>query len=278
MPGLEIAWRKAATALAPLAFDRSAQVAQLLLAHVLQVERAHLFAYPLQTLSAAQQLAYDAILLRHQQGEPLSYILGEVEFFSNSFLVNKQVLIPRPETELLVEQAIAQLAAHECPTILDLGTGSGAIAVSLAKALPAAHILAIDKSEAALSVARMNAARHDCLDVQFICSDWFCAVPLQQFDCIVSNPPYVSLADWQATPSLHYEPVSAFIGGTDGLDAYQAIAAKARHYLTREGVLLLEHGSLQADAVRDILQQEGYSDIFSVHDLSGHVRITCASR
>jgi len=276
---IEATWRRGAAFLAETAKERCILVSQVLLAHVLKEDRSYLFTYPEKALSRATEDAYFALLARFQAGEPLEYICGGTEFYSLYFLINQHVLVPRPETEMLVEQAIAFLRQASYPTlsILDLGTGSGVIAISLAMRFQHASVTAIDVSEQALRVARENARRHGCDNrLTFLCSDWFSALPRTLFDCIVSNPPYLTVAEWRALKSLHGEPPRAFMGGIDGLEAFREIAESSKNYLKQGGMLLFEHGYAQAEQIRDILRQAGYCEVFSVRDFAQIERVTAA--
>lgn len=275
---IESAWRNAYTAL-PGDAHFAMLVSQVLLAQALKKDRAYLHAYSDHSLPDEVMHAYDALLLRYKAGEPLAYLCGETEFYSFNFIVNQHVLVPRPETEKLVDEAAAVLRVLQPEaSVLDMGTGSGAIAISLAKLFPNTKITALDVSEEALVVARLNAEKNACQQIEFIQSHWFDALPKTLFDCIVSNPPYLRFDEWQYSQPLHAEPAHALIGsGDDGLGAYREIAHGARTYLKENGTLMFEHGYTQAEAVRDILQQAGYCDVFSVYDLLGHERVTYAS-
>lgn len=274
---IESTWRHGALSLNDPP-DRAMMVSQLLLAHALKCDRAYLLSYPEKELLLHDKTDYDSFLARYRGGEPLAYICGMTEFYSLQLMVNEHVLIPRPETELLVDEALAVLTQlSHSPSILDMGTGSGAIAISLAMALPNAKVTALDVSTAALSVAVANAKYHGCEQINFVHSNWFDSLLCQQFDCIVSNPPYLTAHEWQMSQELHKEPSDAFIGGDDGLVAYREIAQHAKHYLKPGGIILFEHGYQQADAVRDILQAARYRDVFSVYDLLGHERVTGAT-
>lgn len=268
---IESVWRSVAIS------DEMTLAAQVLLAHVLQQDRAYLYTYPERIVSAEEKARYDLLWARYKAGEPLAYLVGQVDFYSHTFFVNQDVLIPRPETETLVDEAIKALhRMTHAPAVLELGTGSGAVAISLAAQFQRADIVAVDLSAAALHVALLNAQRHGCHNIRFIQSDWFQQVPIQAFDCIVSNPPYLRIDEWEASVALHHEPSHAFIGGEDGLAPYRIITRDASRYLASGGMLLFEHGYTEANAVRDILKQAGYCDIFSVRDLLGHERVTGA--
>ena len=242
---------------------------QMLLQHVLKVSRAWLLAHPEQVLDEAQAGAYAALLRRRLQGQPIAYILGEREFFGLNFKVTPATLIPRPETELLVELALQRMPTRGGFRVLDLGAGSGAIALSIAHARPEAEVVAVDASEAALQVARENTARLGIHNASFLQSDWFSALDGQRFDLIVSNPPYVAAGD------VRFEPISALASGADGLDDIRRIVAQAGSHLESGAWLLLEHGYDQAAAVRALLQRNGFSDVFSAKDIAGIERVSC---
>ena len=256
--------------------------AQILLLHSLQRplhDRAWLLAHDGDTLTAAQTATWQDALQRRLQGEPVAYITGRKDFFGLTLAVDARVLDPRPDTETLVEWALACLpeSAPETrsPRILDLGTGSGAVALALQHARPDAKVWAVDASEDALAVARANAARLH-LGVQFMASDWLCAVDVQRtgrFDLIVSNPPYVAENDPHLA-ALTHEPLSALTSGADGLEDIRRIIAQAPAYLAPGGWLLLEHGWDQAAAVQSLLQAAGFAQVQSRQDLAGIQRCT----
>lgn len=214
---------------------------------------------------------------RRHAGEPIAYITGEREFYSLELSVTPDVLIPRPETELLVELAI-ELAPNRAGRIIDLGTGSGAIAVALAKHLPDAEVWACDVSEAALNLAKRNAERHNAA-VRFLRSDWLKEVPPGRFDLIVSNPPYIPGEDPHlAEGDVRHEPRGALIGGKDGLDCIRTIVAQSVGRIESGGWLLFEHGYDQAPRCRDLLNACGYQDVSSWMDLAGIPRVTGGAR
>ena len=250
--------------------------AQMLLLHSLGRplhERAWLLAHDTDLLSPAQQAAWQVALHRRLAGEPVAYITGRKEFFGLTLAVDARVLDPRPDTETLVDWALAVLPASfqhpESLRILDLGTGSGAIALALQHARPDAQVWAVDASEAALEVARANAGQLK-LPVQFIASDWFAQVD-GVFDLIVSNPPYIADADPHLA-ALHHEPLQALTSGADGLTDLRRIVAGSLKHLAPQGWLLLEHGFDQAEAVRALLTQAGFAHVQSQADLAGHAR------
>ncbi len=248
---------------------------QSLLQQVLAVPRSHLLAHPEQVLTAAQQAAYDGLLQRRLRGEPVAYILGEREFFGLNLKVTPATLIPRPDTELLVELALQRIPAHGRFRALDLGTGSGAIALSIAHARPEAQVTAVDASAAALAVARENALRLGIRNVDMVRSDWFAALAGRRYGLIVSNPPYVAAGDEHLVQGdLRFEPASALVSGADGLDDIRRIVDQAGRFLEDSSWLLLEHGYDQAGAVRVLLEQCGFIGVFSAGDMAGIARVS----
>lgn len=264
---MSIAERLAQSGLPPLE-------ARMLLERVLGKTRAWLIAHAHDAAGTEAGEAFAALAGRRRQGEPIAYLLGEREFYGLDFQVAPAVLIPRPETELLVELALARIAADRPARVLDLGTGSGAIAVALAKARPQARLTAVDVDYAALTVARANAKRHG-VAVRFFCGDWFGALAGERFDLIASNPPYVASGDPHlALGDLRYEPRRALVGGADGLDCIRAIVAQARAHLNPGAWLLFEHGYDQAAAGRALLEGGGYRAAQSWPDLAGILRVS----
>lgn len=248
---------------------------QSLLQQVLAVSRSHLLAHPEQVLTPAQQAAYDGLLQRRMRGEPIAHILGEREFFGLNLKVTPATLIPRPDTELLVELALQRIPAHGRFRVLDLGTGSGAIALSIAHARPEAEVTAVDASAAALAVARENALQLGIRNAELVRSDWFTALEGRRYGLIVSNPPYVAAGDEHlAQGDLRFEPASALVSGADGLDDIRRIIDGAGRFLEDAGWLLLEHGYDQASAVRALLEQCGFIEVFSATDMAGIERVS----
>lgn len=249
-----------------------------LLSFVLKKPRSFLYTYPDYQLSATEQQQYDMLLKRYQQGEPLAYLIGEQAFHNIVLQVTPEVLIPRPETELLVEKCLALLLENQKLTIADLGTGSGAIALAIAHERPDWKIIATDASAAALKIAQENAQRLEIENVKFYQGDWCVALPNQKFAAIISNPPYIDEHD----PALdlavkNYEPKSALIAADHGLADLKKIATQARDYLVNDGWLLLEHGYQQGKVVADFLENIGYKKVQTFHDLAGHPRMTVGS-
>lgn len=248
---------------------------QMLLRSVLKVSRAYLLAHPERELDEAENAAYRALLQRRMAGEPMAHILGEREFFGLNLKVTPATLIPRPETELLVELALERLPQRSGIRALDLGTGTGAVALSIAHARPDVEVVAVDASAAALEVAGENAQRLELHNVSFLHGDWFSALAGQSFDLIVSNPPYIAAGDEHLTQGdVRFEPISALVSGADGLDDIRQIAGGACAHIHPGGWLLLEHGYGQAATVRGLLLAAGWGAVFSARDLSGIERVT----
>lgn len=249
---------------------------EVLLCHLLSVNRAYLRAHSDRVLNEKEQKMFNALMKRRQAGEPIAYIVGHQPFWSLDFLVHDAVLIPRPETELLVESALA--LSFDDADVLELGTGSGAIIISLAHEKPTWHFTATDLSDCALQVAEQNAKRLLKTNIHFIQSDWFASVPVKKFDIIISNPPYIAEDDSHLSQGdLRYEPRQALASGKDGLDAIRKIVSQAPAYLKPGGCLMLEHGYDQAEAVQAIFAEHGFSNIQGKKDLSKHVRVSIGS-
>ena len=248
--------------------------ARVLAAHVLRVDAAWLIAHDTDPLPAQQALAFQSLLARRLSGLPIAYLTGSREFYGRLFQVSADVLIPRPDTELLVELALARIPPDQAIDVLDLGTGSGCIAITLARERPLARVTAVDHSPAALAIAQCNAESLNAR-VEFLASDWFSALSGRRFDLIVSNPPYIAAADPHlAQGDVRFEPISALAAGPDGLDDLRHLIAAARAHLQPGGALLLEHGYDQAEAVRAWLRQNGIQSPQSWHDLAGVQRVS----
>lgn len=246
--------------------------AELLLAHVLDVPRASVIARDERVLTPEELGDFERLLARRLAGEPLAYLTGTKEFWTLELEVTPDVLVPRPETELLVEWGTALGAA----SVLDLGTGSGAVALALARGLPSARVTAVDRSAAALAVARGNGARLR-LAVEWLPGSWFEPVRGRRFDLVVSNPPYVAEGDPHLR-DLRFEPALALASGADGLDALRTIVAGAPVHLEPGGWLLVEHGATQGAAVRDLFARAGFRGVETRRDLAGHERATGGRR
>jgi release factor glutamine methyltransferase len=246
---------------------------RILLAHVLGLARSDLILHSDRALRSDESRRFDALVARRAAGEPVAYIIGEREFYGLALRVTPGVLIPRPETEHLVEHALERLPASAKAAVLDLGTGSGALAVALGHERARLEIVATDVSDAALGVAAENAARHG-VAIEFLRSDWFAALGSRRFRMIVTNPPYVAADD----PHLHqgdlrFEPPLALVGGRDGLACLRAIVAGARAHLEPGGWLLLEHGFDQGPACLELLRAAGYDETSDHADLAGQPRV-----
>lgn len=249
--------------------------AQLLLQHVLQVNRAWLIAHENDTLSPNIQTEFEALLTRRLQGEPMAYILGEREFYGLVLQVTPATLIPRPDTETLVEAALDKIPQNMDVHVLDLGTGSGAIALAIAKHRSQANVVAVDALPAALEVAKHNADRLNISNVQFVSSDWFSALEDQRFEIIVSNPPYIEADDPHlAQGDLRFEPPDALASGMDGLSDIRTIINQCLTHLKPQGWLMLEHGYNQGTAVADLMSASGLVDVATIKDLGGNDRVT----
>ncbi len=247
--------------------------AQLLLMHVLEVNRAWLIAHATDVLATEPANAFQALLHHRLQGEPVAHILGTREFFGLSLKVTADTLIPRPDTETLVEAALQKV--HGSMRILDLGTGTGAIALVIAKHAPQCEMIAVDASAAALAVAQQNALSLQLHNVQCLQSDWFTALGSATFDLIVSNPPYIEADDPHLQQGdLRFEPLSALASGADGLQDIRQIIAQAPAHLNAGGWLMLEHGYDQAEAVQQLLNAAGFKNVQSLKDLGNNLRVT----
>lgn len=247
--------------------------AEIIVAQVLGCSRAALAAWPQQELTRTQSENLEAVTQRRLAGEPIAYLTGRREFWSLDLEVTRDVLVPRPESELLVELTLLKLRNIEAPEVLDLGTGCGAIALALASERPDAQVTATDLSGAALAVATGNAVRLGIDNVRFLRGSWFEPLAARRFHAIVSNPPYVADDD-PAIAALLHEPRAALAAGPRGLDALAAICAGAARHLRDRGALLVEHGATQGPAVRTLLAGGGLSRVSTHRDLAGHPRAT----
>jgi release factor glutamine methyltransferase len=247
--------------------------AQILLQYALNVNRAWLIAHESDALEPNIHAAFEALIKRRLNGEPIAYILGYREFYGLKLKVTPDTLIPRPDTETLVEAALAKTPQNQTCKILDLGTGTGAIALAIARNRPQAFVTATDASENALKIAQENAQNLEITNIEFVQSDWFGALQNQSFDVIVSNPPYIEQNDVHLG-DLRYEPITALASGQDGLDDIRHIIANAPQHLNSRGYLLLEHGYNQAQSVATLLKQADFCEIQTVKDLGGNDRVT----
>jgi release factor glutamine methyltransferase len=250
---------------------------ELLLMRALGISRARLISHPELALNAASDESYLESLRRRLAGEPIAYILGEREFYGSVLTVSPDVLIPRPETELLVDVALERIDEQGRFSLLDLGTGSGAIAIAIACERPNVTVVAVDASQIALDIARTNSEHllRNRRPIRFVVSDWFEQLDGTCFDLIVSNPPYVAAGDEHlGRGDVRFEPRQALVGGRDGLDHLRSIIAQAPNYLADGGWLLFEHGYDQAVACRQMLTEAGYVETVSERDLAGHLRVS----
>ncbi|GAB3372217.1 peptide chain release factor N(5)-glutamine methyltransferase [Spongiibacter taiwanensis] len=246
----------------------------LLLCHCLDKPRSYLYTWPEKLLTEDQQSAFYAMLARRKTGEPVAHILGQREFWSLPLKVSPVSLIPRPDTETLVEQALAWAGERPSGRILDLGTGTGAIALALACELPDWSVLGCDRVPEAVALAEENRQTLELENVQFVQSHWFSAVT-GPFDLVVSNPPYIEADDPHLEQGdVRFEPRSALVAGADGLDDIRQIIAEAPGVLVPGGVLMLEHGFAQGAAVAALLAQHGYVDLGCCQDIAGHDRVS----
>lgn len=249
--------------------------AELLLLHVLGRERGWLFAHATDAVEPATEAAFAQLLQRRMQGEPVAYLLGRRGFWTLDLAVSPATLIPRPETERLVELALERLPVDRPLKVADLGTGSGAIALALASERPLAQVLATDMSPQALAVAADNARRHELANVRFQQGSWHAALGQERFNLIATNPPYIAADDPHlAQGDLRFEPATALASGADGLDDIRVIVAGAPAHLLAGGWLLIEHGWDQGPAIRALLEQAGFGEVSTVVDLEHRDRVS----
>lgn len=258
------------------AAENASLEAEILLAHTISASRSFLFAHAADQLTEQQLQQFNHYLTRRGQGEPIAYITGSKEFWSLNLNVSPDTLIPRPETEFLVEEAL-RLFEYKTQSIkvADLGTGSGAIALAIASERPTWEIFATDISAKALRIASKNAHELGINNISFCEGSWCTALPCSNFDMVISNPPYIALNEWEDyAAGLAYEPITALVSGEDGLDAIREISQEAKAYLKPGGYLLIEHGFLQGPSVCKIFAQDGYERIRTIQDLAEHERVT----
>ncbi|MCC7487262.1 MAG: peptide chain release factor N(5)-glutamine methyltransferase [Burkholderiales bacterium] len=247
---------------------------RILLRAVLGMTDAQIAAAPERELSAPELERYGSFVRRRITGEPIAYLTGEREFYSLVFGITAAVLVPRPETELLVDLALARTQRPEAPAVLDLATGSGCVAIAIAVNRPQARVTATDASAAALALARANAVRHG-VAVEFVRSDWFDELAGRSFHVIVANPPYVAQGDPHlARADVSFEPTSALVAGPTGYECLERIIARAPRHLAAGGWLIVEHGCDQAARVRGLLVQAGLAGVFTERDLAGLERVS----
>ncbi|EMK5829987.1 peptide chain release factor N(5)-glutamine methyltransferase [Citrobacter sedlakii] len=254
--------------------DSPRRDAEILLEYVTGKGRTWILAFGETELTDAQRQQLAALLARRRRGEPIAHLIGEREFWSLPLFVSPATLIPRPDTECLVEQALARLPAASC-RILDLGTGTGAIALALASERPDCDVTAVDRMPEAVALAQRNATRHAITNVRIQQSDWFSALAGNQFEMIVSNPPYIDELDPHLSQGdVRFEPLTALVAGDHGMADIKHIIDRARAVLMPEGMLLLEHGWQQGTAVRDAFVRAGYHDVETCRDYGDNERVT----
>jgi release factor glutamine methyltransferase len=250
---------------------------EILKAFVLQKNRAYIIAHPAVTLTAPQQERLDNLIYKRAQGLPIAYLMGKREFWSLDFKVTPEVLIPRHETELLVETVLTPYSEKGKIALLELGTGCGAISIALAKERPLWNIVATDISETALAIAQENAMSHQTHNITFMQSEWFAQLGSRRFHAIVSNPPYIADNDVHLNQGdLRFEPKLALVSGVDGLDAIKLIIANAKSYLLPGGQVFIEHGYGQGKQVRKLFQNNYFENITTFNDANGLERVSCA--
>ncbi|UYZ85441.1 peptide chain release factor N(5)-glutamine methyltransferase [Entomomonas sp. E2T0] len=248
---------------------------ELLLAAALNKPTSYLHTWPEKLVDQQQLTLFNKYLQKRLQGEPIAYILGEQGFWSLDLQVGKQTLIPRPDTELLVETCLNHMPKDKVLHILDLGTGTGAIALAIASELPLAQVVGVDFIEEAIQLAEKNRARLKLTNVEFMQSNWFSHLTAQQFNIIVSNPPYIASDDPHLIEGdVRFEPKTALISGKDGLDDIREIIQQAPDYLLENGWLFFEHGYQQAESVQRLLAERGFINISTFYDLGGNERVT----
>ena len=248
--------------------------ARIIVCHACNMHQTTLITHPETELTQDQQHLFDASLERRSRGEPIAYITGRKEFWSLDLRVNEHVLIPRPETELLVELALSTISDIKNPRVLELGTGSGAIAIAIAKERPDSIVIATDVDAQALIVARDNAEKH-ALNIDFIQSNWFENIDKNKFNVIASNPPYISEHDHHLDQYVYqYEPKNALISGQNGLKDLTIITNKAKSYLLPSGTLIVEHGFQQSESVKNLFKENQYQNTLSHKDINEHFRCT----
>lgn len=270
---IDEALKKATAALATNS-DSARLDSEILLAHYLGKSRSYLYAWPEVTVTPPVLQHFEQAIEQRKTQYPIAYIIGYQEFWSLKLNVTPDVLIPRADTELLVETALGKLQSIKQPNILELGTGSGAIALALASERPDANILACDYSVKALDVAKQNQQQLAISNVSFLHSDWFKAIPAQHFDLIVSNPPYIDPDDPHLHTSIRFEPLQALCANNQGVADLSHIISTAKTYLKPGSWLLLEHGYDQGEQVPQLFEQAAYQQINCLPDLAGNDRIS----
>jgi len=249
--------------------------AEILFCDVMQFNRSRIYSHPEQLVPEDKSALFQSLIEQRQQGRPIAHITGKKEFWSLELAINEDTLIPRPETELLVETALQMIPENAALNILDLGTGSGAIAIAIAAERPDCKIVATDINKNALTIARKNAETHQIENIQFYLSNWYKNIPSQSFNLIVSNPPYIRQDDEHLSQGdVRFEPELALVAGADGMQAINMILENAKHYLASDACLLIEHGYDQKLLVQEGFLKHGLKRVKTFQDLSGQDRIT----
>ena len=249
--------------------------AEILFCDVMQFKRCRIYSHPEQVVSDDKSALFQSLIEQRQQGRPIAHITGKKEFWSLELAISEDTLIPRPETELLVETALQMIPGNEAFNILDLGTGSGAIAIAIASERPNCKIVATDINKNALTMAKKNAETYQLQNIQFCRSNWYLDIPLQIFDLIMSNPPYIRQDDEHLSQGdVQFEPELALVAGADGMQAINMILENANRYLASNASLLIEHGYDQKQLVQEAFLKHDFRQLKTFQDLSGQDRIT----
>ncbi len=249
--------------------------AEILFCDLMQFDRCRIYSHPQQLVPEDKSVLFQFLIEQRQQGHPIAHLTGKKEFWSLELAINKYTLIPRPETELLVETALQMIPENAAFNILDLGTGSGAIAIAIASERPDCKIVATDINKNALTIAKENAQTHRIENIQFYLSDWYQNIPLQSFDLIVSNPPYIKQDDEHLSQGdVRFESELALVAGADGMQAIKMILENAKHYLASDACLLIEHGYDQKLLVQEAFLKHDFKQLKTFQDLSGQDRMT----
>jgi release factor glutamine methyltransferase len=249
--------------------------AEILFCDVMQFDRARIYSHPEQIVPDDKSALFQSLIEQRQQGRPIAHLTGKKEFWSLEFAINEDTLIPRPETELLVETALQMIPDDTTFNILDLGTGSGAIAIAIASERPDCKIVATDINTNALAMAKKNSEIHQLENIQFYLSDWYQNIPLQSFDLIVSNPPYIKQDDEHLSHGdIRFEPELALVSGADGMQSINMILENAKRYLASDAYLLIEHGYNQRSLVQEAFLKNAFKQLKTFQDLSGQDRMT----
>jgi len=249
--------------------------AEILFCDVMQFDSSRIYSHPEYIVPDDKSALFQLLIKQRQQGHPIAHLTGKKEFWSLELAINKDTLIPRPETELLVETALQIIPDDATFNILDLGTGSGAIAIAIASERPDCRIVATDIDKNALAMAKINAETHKIENIQFYASDWYLDIPLQSFDLIVSNPPYIRQDDEHLSQGdVRFEPELALVAGADGMQAINMILENAMNYLASDAYLLIEHGYDQKQLVQEAFLKHDFKQLKTFQDLSGQDRMT----